>query len=107
MNPELEFFLEKAFESVRPTSPEIGRVVVEPDYDVKPSREDARHLASELLQCLREQPIDAAALRSHDGFEIEVPGIYRRLAKYIRRITLHQDKVEGPWVEVAPPGNWI
>ena len=107
MNPELEFFLEKAFESVQPTSPEIGRVVVEPDYDVKPLHSDAGHLASELVQCLREQPIDTAALSSREGFEIAVPGIYRRLAKYILRITLHQDKIEGPWVEVAPPGNWI
>ncbi len=107
MNPKVEFFLEKAFQSVQPTSPEIGRVVVEPDYEIEPSPHDTGHLASELVQCLREQSLDGAALASHEGFEIEIPGSYRRLTKYILRITLHQDKAEGPWVEVAPPGNWI
>ncbi len=107
MNPEIEFFLEKAFQSVQPTSAEIGRVVVEPDYEVDPSPQDAGHLASELVQFLREQSLDAAALSSHEGFEVEIPGRYRRLTKYAHRITLHQDKALGPWVEVAPPGNWI
>lgn len=107
MNPELEFFLEKAFQSVQPTSAEIGRVVVEPDYNVNPSRQDAGHLASELVQCVREQPLDAAALSSHEGLEIQIFDSYRLLKRYIRRITLHEDKADGPWVEVAPPGNWI
>jgi len=40
MNPQLEFFLEDAFNSVRPTSPEVGRVVVEPDYDVSPDEQE-------------------------------------------------------------------
>ena len=107
MNPEIEFFLEKAFGSVQPTSAEIGRVVVEPDYEVSPSQRDAGHLASELIQCVQEQTLDPAALSSHDGLEIEIPGGYRLLKKYVRRITLHQDKPDGAWVEVAPPGNWI
>lgn len=107
MHPELEMFLEHAFQAIQTTSPEIGRVVVEPDYEIGPAEHDARHLASELVQCLRETPVDAAALNSREGFEFEVPGTYRLLAKYIRRITLHQDKAEGAWVEVAPPGNWI
>jgi hypothetical protein len=107
MKPEVEFFLEKAFHSVQPTSAEIGRVVVEPDYEVNPSRRDAGHLASELVQCVREQSLDPAALCSHRGLEIQIPGNYRLLKKYLRRITLHQDKPDGAWVEVAPPGNWI
>jgi len=107
MNPEIEFFLEKAFGSVQPVSAAIGRVVVEPDYEVKPSGRDAGHLASELVQCVREQVFDPAALSSHKGVEIQIPGSYRLLKKYVRRITLHQDKPDGAWVEVAPPGNWI
>jgi hypothetical protein len=107
MNPEVEFFLEKALGSVQPTSPEIGRVVVEPEYEAKPIPRDAGHLASELIQCVQEQMLDPAALSSHDGLEIQIPGSYRLLKKYIRRITLHHDKADGTWVEVAPPGNWI
>ncbi|MBV9156654.1 MAG: hypothetical protein JO097_10360 [Acidobacteriaceae bacterium] len=107
MHPELESFLNSAFSSVQPTSPEIGRVVVEPDYETTPSQHDAGHLASELVQCLREQTPDPKALASHEGFEADMPGAYRLLSKYVRRITLHQDSTEGPWIEVAPPGNWI
>lgn len=107
MNPELEIFLEKALEAVPPTSSEIGRVVVEPDYEVSSRQQDAGHLASEFIQCIQEQSPNAAALASHDGFEVEIPRSYRLLSKYIRRITLHGDRIEGPWVEVAPPGNWI
>jgi hypothetical protein len=107
MNPELETFLESALDAVPPTSPEIGRVVVEPDYEVSPREQDAGHLASEFVQCLQEQSPNAAELSSHQGFEVQIPGSYRLLTKYIRSITLHQDRVEGPWVEVAPPGNWI
>jgi hypothetical protein len=67
MHPDLEFFLEDAFQCVKPTSPEIGRVVIEPDYNVTPEGKDAGHLASELTQCLREAVITPAALSSHDG----------------------------------------
>ena len=107
MHPDLEFFLEEAFQGVKQTSPEIGRVVIEPDYDVAPDSKDAGHLASELLQCLREVTLVPDALRSHDGQEVDVSGPCRLLRKYIRRITLHSDSIEGDWIEVAPPGNWI
>ena len=54
MNPRLEFFLEDALESVQPTSPDIGRVVVEPDYDVSPIDNDASALVRELRELLDE-----------------------------------------------------
>jgi hypothetical protein len=107
MNPETETFLDNAFRSIQPTSPEIGRVVVEPDYEVSPSEGDATGLQSELLESLREQSLDPAALASHDGFELKISSRYVLLTKYIRRVTLHQDKLDGSWVEIAPPGNWI
>ena len=107
MNPDLEFFLENAFESVQPTSHKIGRAVVEPDYDVDFSSADAAPLAKELVECISEQTIDPAALASHEGFEFSPPANFPLLAKYIRNITLHEDGAQGPWVEVAPPGNWI
>ncbi len=107
MNPEAETFLQDAFQSIQPMSTDIGRVVVEPDYDVDPSQADAAGLPGELIQCLREQPPDAAALASHEGFELTIPPNCALLTKYLRRITLHQDKLDGSWVEVAPPGNWI
>jgi hypothetical protein len=107
MHPDLEFFLEDTFQSVQRTSPEIGRVVVEPDYDVAPDAQHAGNLANELLQCLREAKLGDKALSTHEGYDIEIPGAYSLLRKYIRRITLHADGVEGEWVEVSPPGNWI
>src|SRR5581483_96363 len=107
MHPEIEIWLEQALESVRPTSDKIGRVVVEPDYNVGLAEQDARPLAGELEQYLRKHTLDEKALASHEGFEIEIPHAYPLLAKYIRRITLHRDKADGAWVEVAPPGNWI
>jgi len=107
MNPDDENFLQNAFDSLEPTSPQIGRVVVEPDYDIEPSEADAAGLQGELLQCLREQTPNAAALASHEGFELTIPASCPQLTKYIRRITLHEDKLDGSWIEVAPPGNWI
>ncbi len=107
MHPELEFFLEEAFQSVAQTSPQIGRVVVEPDYEIAPEAKDAGHLASELLQCLREADSSGLPDTGHEGLEIEILGPYRLLRKYLRRITLHADPIEGDWIEVAPPGNWI
>jgi len=107
MHPDLELFLEDAFASVRQTAPEIGRVVLDPDYDVAPDNKDHGHLASELAQCLSEASVDTAALTTPQGQEIEIPGAYRLLRKYVRTITLHADPVDGEWVEVAPPGNWI
>ncbi len=108
MHPDLELFLEEAFQSVQQTSPEIGRVVVEPDYDVAPDPQDSGQLASELLQCLCvKRTLTAKHLQRAEGYDVEIPGAYRVLRKYIRRVTLHADTVEGEWVEVAPPGNWI
>lgn len=107
MDPQLEFFLEQAFESVAPTSPEIGRVVVEPDYDVSPADQDASGLVRELRDLLSAQSPDAAAIASPEGHSVAIPGDKKLLRKYLRSITLHQDRVEGSWIEVAPPGNWI
>ena len=107
MDPQLDFFLECALELVQPTSPEIGRVVVEPDYDVSPVEEDAGALREELIQCIKEQSPNPAAIASREGFAIEIPERYPLLRKYIRAIKLHQDRAEGAWVEVEPPGNWI
>jgi len=107
MHPELEFFLEDAFSSVRPTSPHIGRVVVEPDYDITPDQTERDQLTNELVECIQEHAPRAAELASPEGWNVQVPHKYPRLAKYVRRITLHQAPTERPWVEVAPPGNWI
>ena len=107
MHPELEFFLEDAFGRVQPTAGEIGRVVVEPDYEVAPDAKAAGQLASELVECLREARVDEETLAGPQGCEIEIAGTYQLLRKYVRRITLHADSVEGDWVEVAPPGSWI
>ena len=107
MYPQLEFFLEEAFRSVRPTSPDIGRVVVEPDYDISPDKKERDQLADELVRCIQEESPLATDLASPQGWELKVPKNYPVLAKYLRSITLHQAPAEQPWVEVAPPGNWI
>jgi hypothetical protein len=51
--------------------------------------------------------VDGDSLGSPQGVDIDIAGAYRLLRKYIRRITLHADGVEGDWIEVAPPGYWI
>lgn len=108
MNPDIESFLDEVFQSVQPTSPEIGRVVVEPDYDVDPSPTEADGLRTELVQLLSKQsPENSAALASREGVELDISAGYPLLAKYLRNVTLHQDKLDGSWIEVAPPGNWI
>lgn len=107
MDPCLEFFLEDVLESLPPASSGIGRVVVEPDYNVSPLDSDAAALAQELREFLARQSPDQAALASLQGYEVKIPEDCPLLAKYIRSITLHQDRVEGSWIEVAPPGNWI
>lgn len=107
MNPDLEDFLEDAFASIKPTSDDIGRVVVEPDYDSGIVKNDKQQLRGEFLELLKGQNVDGSALKSPDGFEVKIPDCYKLLSKYIRRITLYADSVEGDWVEVAPPGNWI
>lgn len=103
MNPELDVFLNEAFQSVQPTSPAIGRVVIVPDFEATANPQDQAKLADELTGLLREQLPDPA-----DGLDIPISNSYRLLSKYVRSITVHQDPpAEGPWVEVAPPGNWI
>ncbi|MDQ2842780.1 MAG: hypothetical protein M3Y72_17420 [Acidobacteriota bacterium] len=101
MHPELEDFLEAAFDSLHTEHGEIGRVVVEPDYDVEPEPGDSQPLAEQLTKILHGQELKG------DSVEVEIPDAYALVKKYIRSITLHSDKVEGDWVEVAPPGNWI
>ena len=107
MNLALEDFLQNALAGVKPVAQGIGRVVVEPDYDADLAVEDASKLPGELMQSIREQRTDLLALQSAGGFEAEISPKHALLKKYIRRITLHADGVEGSWVEVAPPGNWI
>jgi hypothetical protein len=107
MHAELEDFLESAFDSIQPTSSAIGRVVVEPDYDVQPDPSCASHITQQLLDCIRNQPLTADRLAARDGLEATIGPEYKLLRKYLRRITLHADPVEGSWIEVAPPGNWI
>jgi hypothetical protein len=107
MDPQLEFFLEDALSSVRPTSPQIGRVVVEPDYDISPDQKEGDQLADELVRCIQEHCLNAIDLASPAGSKLPVPNYYPALAKYVRSITLHQSPAERPWVEVVPPGNWI
>jgi hypothetical protein len=101
MHPDLEDFLETAFERIQPTSTAIGRVVIEPDYDAEPAPQEASVLTQQLTDQLRQ------ATSSASGFEVPLDSKYTILKKYVRRITLHSDSLEGPWVEVAPPGNWI
>ena len=98
MHPDLEFFLEEAFDGIQPVIPGIGRVVVEPDYDAAPAAADKEKLTAELIELLKDHPEPA---------EFDVPAGLSTLAKYIRRVTLRSDSLEGPWVEVAPPGSWI
>jgi hypothetical protein len=107
MDPQLEFFLEEAFSAVSPISPQIGRVVVEPDYDISPDQQERDQLVDELVRCIQEQSPNATDLASRHGWELKVPKNYPLLGKYLRSITLHQSPAERPWVEVAPPGNWI
>ncbi|MBV8072280.1 MAG: hypothetical protein JO270_20425 [Acidobacteriaceae bacterium] len=107
MNPELELFLEEAFASLKQVSGQIGRVVVEPDYDAAVNAEDASALREELVAFVNSQRPPDKDLRSHDGFETPITGQFALLKKYLRRISLHSDAINGEWVEVVPPGNWI
>lgn len=107
MYPELEDFLEAAFKSIERTSSNVGRVVVEPDYDRTPEVSDSAALGQELKALLEAQPPAGAALTSYDGFEVKIQSDQILLKKYLRKITLHANALAGSWVEVAPPGNWI
>ncbi len=107
MNLQLESFLETALGSIEPTSNQIGRVVVEPDYEASLDEHEASTIAEQLTACLRDQKPEPDQLSSPQGDEIQIGNSYPVLRKYVLRITLHADGVEGSWVEVAPPGNWI
>ena len=107
MNPDLEFFLEKAFTGIEPSSSRIGRVVVEPDYDVVFRPEDERPLRDELVRFVDSLMPEESNLQSFDGFETEIGKQFPLLKKYVRRLSLHADKANGDWIEVVPPGNWI
>jgi hypothetical protein len=98
MHPDLEFFLEDAFDQIQSTIPGVGRVVIEPDYDAEPEASDKEKLSAELINVVQGH-------KAPDEFG--VPPGFEVLAKYVRRIKLRKDVVGGPWVEVAPPGNWI
>src|SRR3954452_2999555 len=107
MNPELEIFLQDVFTEVQSNSSAIGRVVVEPDYESGSTSADPEELRRELARLLSRQHPDMTALTTHPGVEVQIPGEYPELAKCVRRLFLHADKAEGPWIEVAPPGYWI
>ena len=105
MNPDVEFFLERVFNPARPAPETVGRVVVEPDYEACPNADDQPVLRSELNALLAEQKVRSSEVASPEGMEVVIPARFSSLAKYLRRIVLHRDRVEGPFVEVAPPGG--
>ena len=107
MHPDLDEFLERVFAPVQPVSKSIGRVVVEPDYETGPDENDTQALAAELAQCIADRFNPAEPITSTEGLDVAIGREFGLLKKYLRRITLHSDTVEGAWVEVVPPGNWI
>jgi hypothetical protein len=108
MNPDLEDFLQDTFANLQRGDSPVPRVAVEPDYESGSSDADPAKLRDELSQLLaRQHPADTQMLSSHEGIEVPVPGHYSELAKVVRKIFLHGDKEDGPWIEVIPPGNWI
>lgn len=107
MNPDLEPFLQEVFCSLERGSSPVPRVAVEPDYESGTTHADPGKLRDELSRLLHAQRVDAGTLNSHEGIEVQVPNEYGELAKCVRRVFLHGDKEDGPWIEVTPPGNWI
>ena len=107
MNPELETFLQDAFSSLKPSIQGVARVLVEPDYETDAPLQNADQLTAELTKLLSAQKVDLIALGSHTGFEVDDLGKYPNLQRLVRRVTLYGEPAEDPWVEVAPPGNWI
>ena len=108
MNPDLEIYLQDAFKTMQPSNPAVARVMVEPEYESQAAPADAAVLRDELASLLGSfQAIDKREIDTHDGEE--VPGLNRceNLRQVVRKITLHADREDGPWVEIAPPGNWI
>lgn len=107
MNPDLEVFLQDTFANVQRGDSPVPRVAVEPDYESGSTDADPEKLRAELSQLLAGQQVDAEKLSSHEGIEVTIPSQYAELAKSVRRIFLHGDKEDGPWIEVIPPGYWI
>lgn len=107
MNPDIETFLQDAFKDIQPSVQGVGRVRVEPDYESDAVLEKPEAFAAELRKAVSVQKVDLLALGSHTGFEIDDMSKFPLLQKLVLRIALHGDGAEGPWVEVAPPGNWI
>jgi hypothetical protein len=107
MNPDLELFLQDVFGKIGRGDSLIPRVAVEPDYESGSTDVDPEKLRAELSQLLAEQKVEPKGLSSHEGVELAIPGKYTELAKAVRRIFLHGDKEDGPWIEVIPPGYWI
>ncbi|MFL6450775.1 MAG: hypothetical protein ACJ746_24290 [Bryobacteraceae bacterium] len=107
MNPDLELFLQDVFGNIQRGDSPVPRVAVEPDYESGSTDADPEKLRAELSQLLAEQKADENRLRSHEGVEVNIPSKYTELAKTVRRVFLHGDKEDGPWVEVIPPGSWI
>jgi hypothetical protein len=107
MNPDLELFLQDVFGDVQRGDSPVPRVAVEPDYESGSADADPAKLRAELAELLAGQAVDAKQLSSHEGIEVSIPSKYTELAKSVRRVFLHGDKEEGPWIEVIPPGYWI
>ena len=105
MHPDLDDFLESAFDNVAPVVERVGHVLVEPDYNAEPDQNEASGLAQELVECLRAQTLPEDFPEA--GVPVIVDAKYALLKKYVLRISLHRGRVPGAWVEVAPPGNWI
>lgn|SRR5436309_3334950 len=107
MNPDLELFLQDVFGNIQRNDSPLPRIAVEPDYESGSTDADPGKLRSELSELLAEQRVDTKELSSHGGVEVSIPSEYTELAKAVRRVFLHGDKEEGPWIEVIPPGYWI
>jgi hypothetical protein len=107
MNPDLEVFLQDAFGNIGRGDSPVPRVAVEPDYESGTTEADPAKLRAELSALLAEQRVEAKALSAHEGIEVAIPSKFTELAKTVRRIFLHGDREDGPWIEVIPPGNWI
>ena len=71
------------------------------------SLQDGEAFTAELKRVLSIQKVDLVELSRHTGFLIDNLDKFPRLQSLVLRITLHADAADGPWVEVAPPGNWI
>jgi hypothetical protein len=107
MNPDLEFFLQDTFANMQRGNSPVPRVAVEPDYDSGSTDADPAKLRTELSELVARQQVDSQGLASHEGIEVTIPKQQSELAKVVRKIFLHGDKEDGPWIEVIPPGNWI